>query len=627
MDDEDLAEAEQSRNLQTTGGFAGLGGTEQDAHRQAGLLDVFRPAEATMGVKLLQKMGWKQGQGIGPRIRRAAREDPMNVIGNDLTETHLFAPDNTKMISFVKKSDNKGLGYGSEPSLSRPAVSSLSQHPSDDDKDDGSSFTIRPKPKIAEKGKVKGGFGMGILNDTGSDDDDPYTMGPKISYNRVIGGDKKKSKKATATKASTSTSNPLLNAKPVFTSKSKGANSGFRKCHDGRLPLEGFVLAIRAAAPQKTYTPPRIPEGWTSKFSTTETEDNSSSAGYVSTSDAAKASSMDPKARATMLGEQQLPGKSIFDFMSSATRDRLAAASGRADLPAAGNEAAPEAFRKSDAEKAKDLRSLLPDLDCETAMQALSHRSMPYAEDESKRRRYRQFLELRAGTRSELPERAKDENGKDVSTDEYVKEMREFVHAAKVFRPMSGMMATRFTSSSTSTLAPDSKDPEDLLSRPAAEKPVDPAEEAAKLGMYGPMTRTVLEFYPTRLVCKRFNVRPPAHVAVDPGGADGNASGATATSTAEPVSRRDMDRMMQDAALSKFNAGSGTGFVSGGTEGGTVEQMDQTAEASASRNKAEDITQTMHSAKVDVEKNEALEGQRPGEELFKAIFGSDDEAE
>ena len=39
------------------------------------------------------------------------------------------------------------------------------------------------------------GIGIGILNDTGSDDEDPYEIGPRISYNRVIGGEKKKKKR------------------------------------------------------------------------------------------------------------------------------------------------------------------------------------------------------------------------------------------------------------------------------------------------------------------------------------------------------------------------------------------------------------------------------------------------
>lgn len=32
---------------------------------------------------------------------------------------------------------------------------------------------------------------------------------------------------------------------------------------------------------------------------------------------------------------------------------------------------------------------------------------------------------------------------------------------------------------------------------------------AAKIGMYGRLTRSVVDFYPTRLLCKRFNIRPP----------------------------------------------------------------------------------------------------------------------
>lgn len=620
MDDEDLAEAEQAQRLQTADSFAGLGGTDQDAHRRVGLLDIFRPSEATMGVKLLQKMGWREGQGIGPRVRRALREENSGAPDGKAAEMHLLAPENTKIISFNKKRDHKGLGYDGEISLARPEMTSRSRGTSDGEDNEGSDVPTRSKSEKSAKSKVRGGFGMGVLNDTGSDEDDPYTMGPKIAYNRVIGGERKKSKMPKPGRQVAGLSNPLLEKSPVF-SKVKQPMTGFRKCSDGRLPLEGFVLAIRPLKPQKTYASPKIPDGWNSKFAIADAS-SSVQNNYQSTADAAKASEMDPKSRAGLLGEQQLPGKSVFDFMSTSSRERLAQASGRSDLPAAGNESAPAAFRRSESEKNKDLRSLLPGLDRDTAMQALNHRSLPYAEDETKRRRYRQFLELNTGSRTELPERGKTEDGRDVSTDDYVKEMREFAHAAKVFRPMSGMMATRFApSSSAVSESQGTTESASLLSKPA-EKPADPAEEAAKLGMYGPMTRTVLEFYPTRLVCKRFNVKPPAHVAVDPGGADGTAANAAAS---EPVSKRDLDRMMQDAALSRSDVVAGsTGFVSGGTEGGNVAEDKSNPNEKAS---IESTHTTDGSATVDAERNAALERQRPGEELFRAIFGSDDEAE
>ncbi|KAK3065892.1 hypothetical protein LTS18_002265, partial [Coniosporium uncinatum] len=184
--------------------------------------------------------------------------------------------------------------------------------------------------------------------------------------------------------------------------------------------------------------------------------------------------------------------------------------------------------------------------------------------------------------------------------------MGEFAHAALVFKPMSGMMATRFTSSARTfeggnTPSADHEHGDNLLSTPAAAtKPEDPAEAAAKIGMFGPMTRSVQNFYPTRLLCKRFNVRPPAHVEMDPDvDAEGNAASSTG-SRIDVVSQVAIDAMMREAALNR---------ASGVAEAGVTE-------APAARPKE---------VVVDVEKNEALEVERPGDDIFRAIFGDEED--
>jgi G patch domain-containing protein 1 len=214
-----------------------------------------------MGVKLLQKMGWRQGQGVGPKVRRKARADED---GEDEQE-HLFAPENSSMIKFVKKSDFKGLGYAGELSLPR-AIEDVK--PEQEDEDDSTAAWSRDKFKAPKKKpkKIKPSFGVGILNDTGSDDEDPYELGPKISYSRTIGGDKENKQKPTVVKGA----NPLLASKPIFTSKKNPPSKpGFRKCHDGRLPLNGFVLAMQNLdlAQQARYPPPNIPDDWHGKRS------------------------------------------------------------------------------------------------------------------------------------------------------------------------------------------------------------------------------------------------------------------------------------------------------------------------------------------------------------------------
>ncbi|KAI4769633.1 DUF1604 domain protein, partial [Aureobasidium sp. EXF-8845] len=384
--------------------------------------DLFRPAGETIGVKLLQKMGWRQGQGVGPKVRRKARtEDAAAYTPGD--DTHLFAPENSRMVAFNRKKDRFGLGYSAGERLGhvRPSVQQ------DNEDEDDSEHLVRPtKPKSKVK---RTGFGVGVLNDTGSDEEDPYDMGPKISYNRIIGGDRKKKKGGIlATNA-----NPALKGlkAPTFLSKKLGqkTSNGFRKCHDGRLPLDGFVLAssLISTSQENKHPPPEVPQGWEPKKATSATNPDSSS--HPSTADAARASTMDPAKRAAALGEEQLPGKSIFDFMSKAARDRLVTATGRSNLPMARGEAAPEGWQKSDVDKQRSLWDLVPKLDSTVAASALQRGTsgwMPYAEDESKRARYRSFLESCSGQRDALPERVKGS-----TMDEWTKEMREFAQAAE----------------------------------------------------------------------------------------------------------------------------------------------------------------------------------------------------
>jgi G patch domain-containing protein 1 len=597
MDEEDIADAEDARRVQTAEGFAGLGSTQDDAVRRGGLIDLFRIEGETIGVKLLKKMGWKEGQGVGPKVRRKACLNGVERSGDDMGATHLFAPVNTHMISFTRKNDRKGLGFDGETKLSSGPGESNTVKSEDEDDDRGLLA-----PKISRKKKPRtGGIGIGILNDTGSDDEDPYEIGPRISYNKVIGGDKKKKKPINGA------ANPLLKSKPVFISKKVAmakASAGLRKCHDGRLPLDGFILSISdefSSVIQSAgkYVPPIIPQGWKSSK---QPKPGYQNAAYLSTAEAAKASKLDPKSRAKILGEAALPGKSVFDFLSPAARDKLAAASGKSNLPAALGEI-PEGYNMTEEERQKDLLAQIPKVDKYTADAALSRGAsgfMPYGEDEAKRTRYRTFLEYQAGLYPILLEKPLG-----VSQDDWLKELREFANCAQIFKPMSGMMATRFTSSTTAPkLASDATDPsapESLISKPAP-KPEDPAEQAARLGMYGPMTRSSQDWYPTRLLCKRFNVKPPAHV--QPGSTEHDEGGGPRNTAPDLVSKTVIDDMMRQ---------------SGGLNPNWNERtMDNrpTEAASAPVEKKEEVV-------VDVERNEALEGQRAGEAVFKAIFGDD----
>lgn len=589
MDEEDLAELEESRQLKTESTFAGLGSTAEEITRKDALMDLFRPTgDDTIGVKLLQKMGWKKGQGIGRMVKRKAK---LSDGREEKGELHLFAPANSKMISFVRKDDYQGLDFAGEKKLEKPQATA-----SRDDEEDDSSILARSKAKFSKaKAKPKTSFGVGILNDTGSDDEDPYDMGPKINIKRSIRADNEETTVVVKPKIKKLSANPAITARPTFKSTSnllKQSTARLRKCHDGKLALQGFILSTKSrdAMPVAHYPPPTIPTGWKSGKSSESTTSAAAKESWQSSSDAAKASKLNPSARGAILGEEALKGKSVFDYLTPEQREKMVAATGRTDLPEAKGETPPNLHPKLDTEQ---LWELVPALDKTIALQALQRDNsgwMPYAEDEAKRNRYVGFLALRAGLTEKLPERAKG-----VKDEEWAKEMREFVHSAQMYRPLEGLLKSKFHSAKRTYAGGKNEEKEGE----ARKEIQDPAEQAARLGLYGPLTRSVKQFYPTRLLCKRFGVETPAHVTAGAGIEGGERK------VEQPVSERVMEKMRWFGRPNRSMVGS-----SGSSEGMSGVEM----EIPGGR--------TMRT--VNPERNEAIEGKRASDQTFKAVFGDDE---
>lgn len=402
MDAEDLTEAEEAKKIETNSNFSGLGSAEDDLERrgkQITLMDLLTPAvQNTMGVKLLKKMGWKEGQGIGPKTRaliaegcEGEGEEEDSAVGG---RTYLLAPGNSVLVTFNKKTDSRGMGYVGDGTLRQ-------QGDWREEEESKLEHLLTAKPK---KQSVRGGFGVGILNDDGEEDDDPYEIRPKIAYNRVIGGDKpKKSAKPMVKKA----------AKHVFVSKKaiKAKSSvNLQKCHDGRFPLDGFILSLGPFQSQDGwYPPPEVPADWVpsgpseSKSNKDQQKQSSQQIPPVRPGQSVVLK-LDPRARGSMLGETPLPGKSVFDFMTPAARERIASVTGNKNLPQALGEAPSSTFSPSNP---SSLADLVPRLDKGVALGALRGGFMPYSDDPDKKTRYRTFLEVQAGLKEGLPERVR----------------------------------------------------------------------------------------------------------------------------------------------------------------------------------------------------------------------------
>jgi G patch domain-containing protein 1 len=125
MDEEDRADAEEAKSIQTADTFARFGVTKPNTGLDEGLAELMRAGGNTIGLQLLRKMGWKDGQGIGPRVRRIARLDDTFGNGHNATgSTHFFAPDDINLSQIKQMVGRGGLGYEGQ-SRSTFAPSSL----------------------------------------------------------------------------------------------------------------------------------------------------------------------------------------------------------------------------------------------------------------------------------------------------------------------------------------------------------------------------------------------------------------------------------------------------------------------------------------------------------------------
>lgn len=218
MDEEDLADMAENQQVSTKSQFDGLGATADEMkNRSAGDLfdDLIKPKEDTIGIKLLRKMGWREGQGVGPRTQRKVMDDENDDGGG---ETYTLAPMNTTVIALERKTNTNGLGYSSQPGLERRIEKPVK------------------KTLSTSKSGMRGSMGIGVLDE--DDEEDPYDVGlTRDQYSKTVVPKRDKVEKHAF----------KVPAKHTFTAKPKSSttasSSGNRRGHDGRLPLPGFTLS------------------------------------------------------------------------------------------------------------------------------------------------------------------------------------------------------------------------------------------------------------------------------------------------------------------------------------------------------------------------------------------------
>ncbi|CAE6495584.1 unnamed protein product [Rhizoctonia solani] len=520
MDEEDLAEMRDGQKLVDTNepiGSASHPQSNDDSSLTSALQSLTLPSTDSPGANLLRKMGWKPGQGVGPRIsytRRRQQDIDAGVVPRDAPEDaeaskHLFAPRDTPVLLFRAKDNAHGLGHSGPVRL-------------------GGDAGTGNKP--SEGPNISAGFGLGALNDADEDDIDVYDGGPisratRMAYDDIDDNDADgHSHRRPLTLSSQHTNRPSRN------DTSGGRPLGpVSKFNDGRLVLAGYSLSETPVGQDEWYPLPDVPQGWTAdprrvwaKLSGVDggedrdMEDTTTEGKAVQETNGGWRNVPSAQERGAKLGEPALPQptRSVFDYLSQKDRDRLL------------NFRATVASNTTDESQASPppkptVKPRIAPTTAPTAKAALLG-FQPFAADPLRNARYTAYLQYHASgpPASDAPPASlgllPDQNA-----EQFNKEMEDYAKSAAIFKPVTGAMAGRFVGG-TSTIIGGAPTVEGGLYQPTYEKkdeettqtPVpieelDPKANAAQLGMYGPLTHEVQPWYPHRLLCKRFGVRDP----------------------------------------------------------------------------------------------------------------------
>ncbi|GAQ77979.1 hypothetical protein KFL_000060440 [Klebsormidium nitens] len=276
--DEDEKEALRSQALAASADFDTFGGTATDlARRQAesetpnrssaipGPIpdELIVPSAESMGVKLLKKMGWRPGKGVGPKHevaaaekRREARramialaqsygaevppgldEEPAEPPEEESDAAEV--PKTTPIFVLQPKKDFYGLGF--DPLKGAPEFRAAKRAKTEGSKGVGKGGNLfRP-----QAGKVGAGFGVGALEEVGEEDEDVYAT--ELPMDQELLDEDEQEKQA--------------EGKAKASEKDLSAKLGFKPGPRDTLP--GFRLGSgEGVEVQEWFAPPVVPKGF-----------------------------------------------------------------------------------------------------------------------------------------------------------------------------------------------------------------------------------------------------------------------------------------------------------------------------------------------------------------------------
>lgn len=155
------------------------------------------PSQDSVGARVLKKMGWRLGQGIGPRISYEQRKKQDYEAGfvktgdedDEEAKKHMYPRRDTPLLLVSRKDNSHGLGYTPGFSLN----DSLGGRNGGEQKGPHISgiFLVFTSSEVCLISCSVAGFGLGALNDADEDDLDIYdgTLGSAGPKSRIVAYD------------------------------------------------------------------------------------------------------------------------------------------------------------------------------------------------------------------------------------------------------------------------------------------------------------------------------------------------------------------------------------------------------------------------------------------------------
>ncbi|KAJ7311927.1 hypothetical protein JRQ81_006247 [Phrynocephalus forsythii] len=570
------------------------------------------PPKMTVGVDLLRKMGWKEGQGVGPRVKRKPRkqnlEPAVKIYGCALPpgsedseeedeytpENVTFAPKDIMPVDLTPKDNVHGLGYkGLDPTKVLFGVSEEHLNLLSPTSENSALLRDVQHSKGRKLGISGQAFGVGALEE---EDDDIYATESLSKYDTVMKDEEP--------------GDGLYGWTAPKQYRSKQRMEKELK-YIGKI-LDGFSLASKSITPPKIYLPPDLPRDYKPVHYFRPVIKASSENSHLAKTLAESSGKLDSDAalqsrhqktaaqRRELLGETSLkgPATSVLEYLSDKDKERIQEMKQAAVQPVQSQELLHSRLQPPARQGPPAPPKWQLVLGAQLAT-AGSSDFIPFAKKPEKQKRYENYVQsLKHGKTGDALESCLDPS---MTEWEQRRELEEFARAAMLYKTSSSVLSSRFTSAKHEDDADKVEVPRDQ------ETDADDKAAAAKMKMFGKLTRERFEWHPDKLLCKRFNVPDPY--------SESCVVGLPKVKQPKKPSRWDVSEKEKKGkdAISEF--------ISLARSKVDVQEQPQNPLEAEHKNKSEPASNQIVTEGTGP-KEEEVEESRPSMDLFKSIFAS-----